>query len=108
MSSVSTTAVLLADADVGVAAPRDSAGEMRAKPARPLSHVYFDTPGAANGALRSGRRLIPRIPFVLGGEFDVSNLYDGDSVAAMLYRGDMAVQLSDLPDGASITLRVVD
>jgi hypothetical protein len=47
MSSVSTTAVLLADADVGVAAPRDSAGKMRAKPARPLSHVYFDTSGAA-------------------------------------------------------------
>ena len=58
MSSVSTTAVLLADADVGVAAPRDSAGEMRAKPARPLSHVYFDTSGAAERLGVSPRTLV--------------------------------------------------
>ena len=58
MSSVSTTAVLLADADVGVAAPRDSAGEMRAKPARPLSHVYFDTSGAAERLRVSPRTLV--------------------------------------------------
>jgi Helix-turn-helix domain len=58
MSSVSTTAVLLADADVGVAAPRDSAGEMRAKPARQLSHVYFDTSGAAERLGVSPRTLV--------------------------------------------------
>jgi hypothetical protein len=39
MSSVSNTAVLLADADVSAAAPRDGAGHMRAAPARLPAHI---------------------------------------------------------------------
>ena len=61
----------------------------------------------ANGALRPGRRLIPKVPFVLGGEYSVDNLYDAEAVPALLYRGDIAAQLRLLPDGTTVKLRVV-
>jgi hypothetical protein len=69
----------------------------------PLAHDWQ----VANGALRAGRRLIPKVPFVLGGEYSVDNLYDADTVLALLYRGDVAAQIRHLPDGAKIELRVV-
>jgi hypothetical protein len=69
----------------------------------PLAHDWQ----AANGALRPGRRLIPKVPFVLGGEYSVDNLYDADAVSALLYRGDVAAQLRHLPDGTTVKLRVV-
>jgi hypothetical protein len=69
----------------------------------PLAHDWH----VANGALRPGRRLIPKVPFVLGGEYSVDNLYDADAVSALLYRGDVAAQIRHLPDGATVKLRVV-
>jgi hypothetical protein len=51
--------------------------------------------------------LIPKVPFVLGGEYSVDNLYDADAVSALLYRGDVAAQIRHLPDGATVKLRVV-
>ena len=70
----------------------------------PLAHEWQ----VRNGSLRPGRRLVPKVPFVLGGEFSVDNLYDGDSVEAMRYRGQLASQIRDLPDGATVTLRIVN
>jgi hypothetical protein len=58
------------------------------------------------GALPPGRRLIPKMPFVLGGDFAVENLYVGDPVDAMRFRGALAQQLRSLPDGATIQLKV--
>jgi len=58
------------------------------------------------GALPPGRRLIPKMPFVLGGDFAVENLYVGDPVDAMRFRGAVAKQLRSLPDGATIQLKV--
>jgi hypothetical protein len=70
----------------------------------PLAHDWQ----VANGTLRPGRRLTPRIPFVLGGEFAVDNLYDANTVSALLYRADIAEQIRDSPDGTRVTLRVVE
>jgi hypothetical protein len=70
----------------------------------PLAHEWQ----AANGALRPARRLTPRVPFVLGGAFAVENLYEADTVSALRYRGELAAQIRDLPEGASVRLRVVD
>ena len=47
----------------------------------------------ANGGLSPGDRLVPRVPFVLGGEFEVANVYAMDAVLGMQVRGDLAVQL---------------
>ena len=69
----------------------------------PLAHEWQ----IANGPLRAGRRLIPKVPFVLGGDFSIENLYDADAVSAMRYRGELAAQMRDLPDGSSVTLRII-
>jgi hypothetical protein len=70
----------------------------------PLAHQWQ----ADHGAIEPGRRLIPKRPFVMGGEFACDNLYVADAVKAMRYRGSVAVQIRDLPDGTPITLKVVE
>jgi hypothetical protein len=57
---------------------------------------------SARGPLRLGRRLIPTIPFVLGGAFTVENVHQLDDYHGMRLRGDIAVQLKDVPDGAQV------
>lgn len=49
--------------------------------------------------LRSGERLLPKTPFVLGGAFAVENLYPADAVDGMRLRGELATQLRDFPEG---------
>lgn len=63
---------------------------------------------AIHGPIPEGMRLIPKIPFILGGEFDVANLYALDSVTGMRLRADIARQIRDLPDGAAVEFRVLD
>jgi hypothetical protein len=70
----------------------------------PLAHEWQ----LRHGALEAGKRLVPKIPFVTGGAFDVGNLYAADAVEGMRARGNLAVQIRDLPDGASISYRVVE
>jgi hypothetical protein len=60
------------------------------------------------GPLPLGSRLMPKIPFVLKGEMTVPNLYVLDAVKGMRARGDFARQIRNLPEGAQVTLRVVD
>jgi hypothetical protein len=62
----------------------------------------------ANGALPHGRRLMPAVPFVCGGAFDLSNLAAIPDAEAMDLRGQIALQIRDLPDGAQIVIRVRD
>ena len=70
----------------------------------PLAHQWQEL----FGPLRLGCRLIPKLPFVAGGEFDVQNLYEADAVRGMLVRGSIAQQIRELPDGTSIQLEVID
>lgn len=70
----------------------------------PLAHEWQ----VKNGALPSGHRLVPKIPFVLGGPFSVDNVHLLDAVKGMHYRASIARQIRDLPDGASVTLEVAD
>jgi hypothetical protein len=60
------------------------------------------------GPLQSGTRLIPKIPFVLGGEFELGNVFAGDAVQGMRMRGEVAVQIRDLPDGTKVQYRIVE
>jgi hypothetical protein len=55
-----------------------------------------------------GSRLIPTTPFVLGGKFEATNVHAVDAVTGMKYRASIARQIRDLPDGASITLKVIE
>jgi len=61
-----------------------------------------------NSALANGTRLMPKLPFVLGGRYSVDNLYCIAGVSGMKTRGDLARQLKDLPDGTQVRFEIVD
>jgi hypothetical protein len=58
-----------------------------------------------HGSLRRGYRLVPKLPFVLGGQFSVDNLYAVTDREGMLSRAEIANQIKDVPDGATIVLK---
>lgn len=68
----------------------------------PLIHEWQQQ----NGALPAGQRLLPKLPFVLGGKYELANLHALDAVKGMRWRGSIAVQIKDLPDGAQIHLNI--
>ncbi len=70
----------------------------------PLAHAWQQE----NGPIRTGHRLVPKRPFVLGGDYAPSNLYSADAADGMRVRGELAVQIKDLPDGAQIRYRIVE
>jgi hypothetical protein len=61
-----------------------------------------------NGAIPRGSRLIPKTPFVLGGEFEIENLFLLESARAMRSRANLALQIKDLPDGTTVVFKIVD
>ncbi len=69
----------------------------------PLAHQWQEH----HGQLPPSSRLLPKIPFVAGGEFVLDNLYLNDAVEGMKFRADIANQIKDLPDGAQIQFNVV-
>jgi hypothetical protein len=60
-----------------------------------------------NGILKPGIRLLPKIPFVCGGKYELDNLYPLDDVKGMLFRASIANQIRDLPDGSEIVIKPV-
>ena len=70
----------------------------------PLAHQWQQR----HGALPPGQRLLPKRPFVLGGKYEMDNLYPLDAVQGMRLRGELAVQIRDLPDGATIRFNIVE
>jgi len=61
-----------------------------------------------NRPLSEGERLFARYPFVLGGEYSLSNLRCADAIAGMRFMGELATQIHDLPDGARVQIDLVD
>ncbi len=61
---------------------------------------------AQNGPLPAGKRLMPKIPFFLSGEYSLENLWAGDSVEGMRLKADLAMQTRELPDGSTIKLNL--
>lgn len=57
------------------------------------------------GKLLPGERLLARVPFVLGGEFEIDNMARIGDVRGMINRAGIANQIMGVPDGDSITLR---
>jgi hypothetical protein len=61
---------------------------------------------AEHGPLRAGKRLMPKIPFFLGGAYALDNLWSGDAVEGMRFKADLALQTKDVPDGSQIRLEI--
>ena len=59
-----------------------------------------------HGVLQPGVRLVPKLPFVVGGEPTVDNLYAAMAVEAMRFRADLARQIAELPDGTELMFEV--
>ncbi|MGO2303322.1 MAG: hypothetical protein ACTH5W_01300 [Providencia sp.] len=60
------------------------------------------------GKIPSMHRLIPKIPFVLGGEYTLENLYLSNSIDAMKFRASLALQIRNTPDGESISINTIN
>lgn len=67
-----------------------------------LAHEWQEV----HGPIPQGSRLLPKIPFVTGGEYEVENLYALDSVKAMKYRASIALQIKDMSDGSKINIKI--
>ncbi len=63
---------------------------------------------AMHGPLPQGKRLMPKTPFFLGGQFSLDNLWVGNSLEGMRFKGDLAMHTRDLPEGTKIRLRVAE
>jgi hypothetical protein len=69
----------------------------------PLARAWQET----HGSIPVGHRLVPRIPFALGGEFELDNLVLRESVAGMRFRAELARQMDGIPDGTQVRVTVV-
>jgi hypothetical protein len=68
----------------------------------PLAHTWQ----VQNAPLTNGIRLLPKIPFVCGGKYEVENIFPLDEVKGMLFRASIANQIRNLPDGSQIVFDV--
>ncbi|HTU35073.1 MAG TPA: SMI1/KNR4 family protein [Candidatus Acidoferrum sp.] len=66
----------------------------------PFAHEWQNK----NGALSFGQRLMPKMPFLLGGEYNLENLWAGNPLEGMRFKGELATQTRDLPHGAPVRL----
>ncbi len=62
----------------------------------------------ALGDLSKGQKYCLVIPSVLGGQYDVSNIKIAPLREIIGVSGDIGKQITDLPDGSKIRLKVVD
>ena len=63
---------------------------------------------AKYGALAPGQRLAPKVPFVLGGDFAVDNLFAIEAGEGMRLRSAVATAVRDHPDGSAIRYLVTE
>ena len=80
----------------------DLMGDYEYRTGYPLAHTWQ----VENTPLRQGVRLLPKIPFVCGGKYEIKNLYPVDDLDGMRFRAAIANQIRNLPDGAQIVFDV--
>jgi hypothetical protein len=76
-------------------------GDINLATGYPLAHDWQ----LKNGPLTPGSRLLPKLPFVVGGKYELGNLYTLDDAEGMRFRASIANQIRDLPDGSQITFK---
>lgn len=69
-----------------------------------LAHEWQEN----NGLLRSECRLMPKTPFVCGGQFELDNLAAVGAVSGMRSRANLARQIADMPEGTRIEFKIID
>jgi len=70
----------------------------------PLAHRWQ----VERGPIPAGSRLVAKVPFACGGDFEIENLALLGAVEGMRARAQIANQLRELPDGARISFRITD
>lgn len=70
----------------------------------PIAHQWQEM----HGAIPAGSRLFPKIPFNLGGDYTVDNLFAMEDARGMRLMGEIATQIKGLPDGTKVKLRITD
>lgn len=70
----------------------------------PMVHQWV----AANGPIPRGMRLTPTIPFVLGGEYAISNLHMAPVSESVGMRADFYRQTKHLRDGDRVKIQVIN
>jgi hypothetical protein len=112
--ALSDDAVLLFDAETGevenlgadIASWADAIlADAQVLTGYPLAHAWQV---AAGRPISPSSCLVPKTPFVLGGAYSLDNLFEMPTERAMRLRGDLATQLYELPDGATISLELGD
>lgn len=68
----------------------------------PLLHEWQNK----NGPLPPGKRLMPKTPFFLGGEYKLENLWAGDSLEGMRLKANLAMQTRHLPEGSKVRIDI--
>lgn len=63
---------------------------------------------AENGRLPAMHRLMPKIPIVLGGGYDLDNLFATPITEMLAARQEMAIQLRDMPDRVNVWIDTED
>lgn len=86
------------------AAPAEWLRDVRADPDGTLGCHFLAQWELSNGKLRSGHRLTPRIPFVLGGCYRLDNIVSVSADEIMAFRSDLACQIRGLPHGTRVLL----
>ena len=71
---------------------------------QPIAHSWQ----VIHGPIQPNHRLIPLIPFVLGGDFSADNVVSMEAAKSMRLRANLARQLCNLPDGAQVVYEVTD
>lgn len=59
----------------------------------------------ARSPLEPGKRLLPIVPFVIGGDYVVDNLRAVGAEESMRLRAELALQIRHIPEGAEIRIR---
>jgi hypothetical protein len=70
----------------------------------PLVHEWQEK----NGRLPLGKRLMPKTPFFLGGEYKLENLWAGNPLEGMRLKAGIAMQTRNLPEGAKVRLKIAE
>jgi hypothetical protein len=52
-------------------------------------------------------RLAPKIPFVLGGDYEVGNLYVSNGISLINFSADIANQIYNTPDGTPVNIKII-
>ncbi len=63
---------------------------------------------AKHGPLANGCRLAPKVPFVIGGEYMVSNLVSMEDIELVKFNAQIANQITNLSDGSTVKIDLLD